>query len=115
MKKLLILSAIFTIALTTTFTSCTKDPIEVTCDGSNPVYNNEVKNFISNSCSGVTCHSSGATGPDISSYSKLQPYLNSGAFEREVVTEQTMPKVGSLSPSELSWIKCWVENGYPEN
>jgi hypothetical protein len=77
------------------------------CDGSAPTYDADIAAIINQNC--VGCHSQYAT------YSGLSNVLNSGAFEREVLIDQTMPQNASLSEAQLNTIKCWVDNGYPEN
>lgn len=79
----------------------------VTCDGSTPTYTSFVKNIIDTKC--VSCHSS------YSSYSGLSGILGNGDFEKEVIINQSMPQNGSLSSDDLSKLKCWVDNGFPEN
>jgi hypothetical protein len=90
--------------------SCRKDEVEdIQCDGSNPTYTGQIRAIINANCTNSNCH------PGYSTYAGLEGILQNGSFEREVLTDQTMPRNGNLSSSELSKIKCWVENGFPEN
>lgn len=77
------------------------------CDGSSPTYDANIKAIIDQSC--VSCHG------NYSSYSGLSSDLSNGKFEKEVLTKQTMPQSGSLTEAQLNTVKCWVENGFPEN
>jgi len=77
------------------------------CDGSSPTYDADIATIITQNC--VGCHS------QYNSYSGLSNIISSGAFEREVLIDQTMPSGSSLSEAQLNQIKCWVDNGYPEN
>jgi len=90
--------------------SCRKDKIEdVQCDGSNPTYTGQIRAIINANCTNSNCH------PGYSTYAGLEGILQNGSFEQEVLIDQTMPRNGTLSSSELSKIKCWVENGFPED
>jgi len=81
----------------------------VICDGSSPTYTSRIKAIINSNCTSSGCH------PSYSTYAGLAGILGNGQFEREVLTNQSMPKNGNLSADELSKIKCWIENGHPEN
>jgi hypothetical protein len=92
------------------FTSCNKNKIE--CDGSTPTYNTEIKQIIEANC--LSCHGAGSSNTDYSTYANLQTIINNGEFESEVITRQSMPRGSSLTSNQLSKIKCWIENGYPQ-
>ncbi len=77
------------------------------CDGSSPTYDADIKSIIDQNC--VSCHGNYTT------YAGLSGDFSNGKFEKEVLTNQTMPESGSLSEAQLNKIKCWVENGFPEN
>ncbi len=104
-------STIISLLFIATFVlSCKKD--EVKCDGSTPTYATDIKPILDNNCMG--CHDAGGSNTDYSTYSKLTPVLNNGKFESEVITRQSMPRGSSLTASQLSKIKCWIENGFPQ-
>ncbi|MCB9195214.1 MAG: hypothetical protein H6598_03230 [Flavobacteriales bacterium] len=102
MKKLLVFGG--TVALLAT-TSCNKN--QVTCDGSTRTYDADIKTIVDASC--VSCHS------NYSTYSGVKASVDNGSFEREVISKQTMPEGGKLSDADLTKIKCWLEQGAPEN
>jgi len=85
--------------------SCNKNT--VTCDGSTRTYDADIKSIIDANC--VSCHSS------YNNYDGLMSSVNDGSFEKEVLSKQSMPQNGSLSEEELTKIKCWVDQGAPEN
>ncbi len=93
------------ICLMLAITSCSKE--EVTCDGSTPTYDGDIKAIIDANC--VDCHS------EYDNYNGLKASVDNGSFEREVISKQTMPRNGSLTASQLSKIKCWLEQAAPEN
>lgn len=104
MKYLL---AFFLLSTVVLFACKKEEKFEPVCDGSSPTYDSDISAIISQNC--VGCHSSYA------SYSGLSSTFSNGDFEREVLNDQTMPQSGSLSEAQLNEIKCWAENGFPEN
>jgi hypothetical protein len=108
-KHLLFASAIALLTF-----SCNKTTTFVpVCDGSSPTYDADVASIIQQKC--LQCHGVGSSNGDFSTYSGLSVVTANGTFESEVLTNQTMPQTGSLSEAQLNQIKCWVENGFPEN
>ena len=98
--------------------SCSKDKNKVTgiaCDGSNLAYNTGISAIINASCNASNCHGSGSSHGSFTSYAGLKPFLTNGSFNNSVLNNQNMPKGADLTKSQLDKIKCWVDNGYPEN
>lgn len=89
--------------------SCKKSSKKITpvCDGTNATYNSTVKAIVNGNC--LNCHSGYST------YAGLSSVLSNGKFKQHVITDQDMPKGGSLTADQLNKIQCWVESGYPEN
>lgn len=105
--RLLLVASVLTAVVIAGFSSCKK--YNPSCDGSSPTYNADIKTIINSSCTKSGCH------PSFSSYSGIRFYLNNGAFSKYVLENQSMPKGGSLSHSELDKLQCWHDNGYPES
>lgn len=80
---------------------------EIECDGSTRTYQDDIKTIIDANC--VSCHN------EYGDYVGVKNSVDNGSFEREVITNQTMPRGGDLTPSELTKIRCWLEQGAPEN
>lgn len=100
--------------LAVTILACSKKNRHVaTCDGSSPTYNSYVKGIIASNCSG--CHGPGSSDGDYSTYAGLSTITTNGKFEKEVLDDQSMPKSSALPDADLDKLKCWVENGFPEN
>jgi hypothetical protein len=95
--------------------ACKKNKSKIECDGSNPSYNSAISSIISSSCLNSSCHGSGSSNPNFTSYANLQPYLANGKFKKKVLDERSMPKNGSLTDEQLTKIQCWADNNYPEN
>lgn len=110
-----------TIAITTTILaliSCNKTNNHVpTCNGGSPTYETTVKPIIKTNC--VTCHNgeNGYNKNDVllNSYAALKSSIEKGKFEKVVLKKQTMPTLGPLSADNLDILRCWLDNGYPEN
>jgi hypothetical protein len=104
----------FAFALIAIAVSCNKTA-EFTpeCDGSTPTYDADISLIIQQSC--TPCHASGGSNDNYMTYSNMSSIISNGKFEKEVLTQQSMPQNSSLTEAQLNKIKCWVENGYPEN
>jgi hypothetical protein len=82
------------------------------CDTSNVTFSGKINTIIQNRCATPGCHVAGGTGPgDFTSYAGLQPALQDGTFESQVLVNKVMPPTGSLSPCDLNMIQVWVNNG----
>ena len=97
------------------FVSCKKNKNNhiAVCDGSSPTYNSYVQSIITSNCSG--CHGVGSNNGDFSTYAKLSTVTSNGKFEKEVLTNQSMPQSSPLPDADLDKLKCWIEAGFPEN
>lgn len=113
MKKctLLLFTTIFLIG-------CSKGDEKITpvCDGSNLTYSSGISAIINSNCNNSGCHNSGSSNGDYTSYVGLKGTLTNGNFNSRVLNRQDMPKgSATLSETQLNQLKCWVNNGYPEN
>ncbi len=86
----------------------------VNCDSVQAKFTANVLPLISSKCSTPTCHDGAAAGGFV-----LQNYIQvSGAKDRikaRVVVQKSMPPTGALLPAEINTIKCWLQNGTPNN
>lgn len=109
MKYLLIFS------LAIAFIACNKNKNKhvAMCDGSSPTYDSDVQLIVNSNCGG--CHGAGSPDGDYSTYAGLSSITSNGKFESEVLDKQSMPTSAPLSDADLDLLKCWVDNGFPEN
>ncbi|MCB0430858.1 MAG: hypothetical protein H6546_08365 [Chitinophagales bacterium] len=114
MKTRMMLVALMAMSVGGVLSSCSKKKLTPVCDGTQPTYDNGVATIISGTCMGSKCHSSGSKNGDLTTYAKMKTYLTNGAFNKQVMETQNMPKGSSLSQAQLNTLQCWVENGYPE-
>lgn len=103
-------------------TSCYKDKTKPPGDCDVIVsYSVDIKPIINTSCvtnqgPGTGCHDAW-----IFNYDNILGFLGSGIWKNEVIDLKTMPQIpndfgiDSLTNDELKTMRCWIEQGYPEN
>ena len=97
--------------------ACQKDtiPIATNVDCSVVTYALTIEPLIRQSCAGSNSHGNNAPDGDMMTYAKLKPYVNNDSFKREVLDDQTMPEGSNLTSRQLGKIKCWLDNGAPND
>lgn len=115
MKKLLVLlvSAIF-------LGSCTFEkavPLPAGCT-TTMYYATDIKPFIDSKC--VVCHSNVPTymnAGDFTDFNLLKGLINDGTFKDRVFNKKDMAPPGSeqLTEAELGKLRCWIDQGAPNN
>ena len=95
---------------------CTRDqvPLPEPCDEVKS-YNEVIRDILRKKCNTSGCHDGASGIGSYNSFSGVRQVLESGEFRQEVVIKKSMPKDGSLTDEEFNLLKCWSENGYPEN
>lgn len=84
-------------------------------------YSQDIRPIIEASCKtglgpGTGCHDAW-----IDEYSSIQDKILSGTWQNEVFNLKTMPQIpnsfdiDSLSEEALQIMRCWIDQGYPEN
>ena len=79
-----------------------------------PSYKSEVSILINKSCASNGCHASGATnsGGALVNYSQIKAKAE---VIKSTVVNGSMPKGATFSNEQIKLIKCWIENGAPNN
>jgi hypothetical protein len=96
--------------------SCKKNnEEEINCSGVSPSYNTEIKPIINSNCLSSGCHNAGSVNGDFTTYDGLKTVASSGALEKRVVIDKTMPATGPLSLADRKKIKCWISSGAANN
>jgi hypothetical protein len=86
------------------------------CDTTVTTFSGTINEIIQSRCATPGCHVPGGTGPgDFTTYSGLQPKLQDGSFESQVLVNKAMPPTGTLSTCDLNKIQKWVNNGAQNN
>jgi len=114
MKKLLLLSLGFVLWNACTYKKGEVPVAEIPCDSMS--YSTHIDPIIATYC--IDCHTAGGTGTgDFTSYSDLKIAADNGSLKRTVFTLKSMPPAGSpeLTDEQRANIKCWVEQGAPQN
>jgi len=120
MKKISLLCFVATLFL---FLSCLKDkttPIDPTSCTTIVSYSLDIVPIIEQSCANsgsmTDCH-----GAWIHDYNQITASIVAGAWENSIFNLKTMPKIpnpyaiDSLTAEDYQIMKCWVNQGYPEN
>ena len=111
--------------------SCVSDELPPTdnmvdCTGEQPTYETNIRNIIDNSCAYSGCHLDSAPG-NYSNFTGLRLAIESGTFSQRVFTIKDDPVLGmppnnapagrprDLTADELNLLRCWIQDGYPEN
>lgn len=112
MKKVLVVFVGIFILFASSCTFEKAEPLSVGC--STPVsYSADIDTIIVAQCEG--CHFAGAAEGDFSDFNVLKSKVDAGVFKNRVFTLKNMPQGGSLSPEDLGKLRCWVEQGAPNN
>jgi len=95
---------------------CTRDQVAKPepCDEVS-TYNGAIGDIMHYKCNNSGCHDGASGVGNYKTFSGVRRVLETGEFRQEVVIEKTMPKDGTLNEEEFNLLKCWSENGYPEN
>ena len=112
MKKVLSISFLLVFIV---LQSCKDKKLEPTCNGGTPTYDNGISEIINAECTNSLCHGPGSSQATFTSYAGLSLAISNGNFNKKVLVDQTMPRNSFLTQDQLDLIKCWVDNGYPEN
>ena len=116
MKKLILLSLLSAL----TFGSCTFEkvvPLPVGCT-STMFYETDIKPFMDAKCS--VCHNSTPTymsAADFTNFNILKEKIDNGSFKNRVFNIKDMAPTGydQLTAEELGKLRCWLDQGSPNN
>lgn len=98
--------------------SCTKDIGYIPfCDKNPSSYATVIKPILITKCSGDYCHHEGSSIGDITTFVGLKEKINEGKFQTQVFDSKLMPPsfAPQLTEDELKKIRCWLDEGAPEN
>jgi len=113
MKRIFLIATLSTLL----YSSCTfekSDALPVGC-ASTMFFQTDIKPIIDSKC--VSCHTTGASQGDFTIFSVLKTKVDNGTFKNRVFTLKDMAPSGNpqLTEEELGKIKCWMEQGAPDN
>ena len=113
MKHLKVVFAIFTVGLIMGV-SCKKSNTETdftTC--TEPTYEDEIKPLLESHCNDITCHGADQQ-PVLTYFAAVKASVDNGSFEKEVISERSMPEGPELTQEEYDVFNCWLSAGAPE-
>lgn len=96
--------------------SCTRDKVEIItsqCTDS-ITYDQHIQLVLDNNCNASTCHNSGSSNGDFTSYEKVSKYFESGLLYKRTINLKNMPPNNELTEELLDMFNCWVEGAYLE-
>lgn len=110
-----LLSFIIILVVLIMLDACRKsDPGTHSC---NVQYSSGIKPIISAKCGLPGCHAPGSTLPDLTNYDVLKIYADDSIVRQNVFELKIMPPAVAtpLTNQEKEKLKCWLDNGAPEN
>ena len=117
-KKIKIGIAVFFFAVALD-TSCTYNkeellyPSSSSCD-TVPSFRGSVKIIINNKCAISGCHDAFASGGyTFQNYTQINSAKND--IKLAVVIQKIMPLTGTITHAEIDQLRCWIDNGAPNN
>jgi uncharacterized membrane protein len=101
--------------------SCTADKAELlsdsgfNCSLTPASYSRDIQVIIQNKCATAGCHNrtSASGGVILETYNQVQ--ASAARIRVRVVEQKTMPTNGALPAIEIEKIRCWIDNGAPNN
>ena len=117
MKKAISISVILILFGSVLTVSCHKDEYKgLDCSTISSAYNANIKPLISANCnSSSACHGAGSSNTDFTTYAGLKSRADDGTLNSRVLEDKNMPPAGALSLDDRKKIKCWLNNGAPNN
>ena len=114
MKKTKLLYAFGLIGLLA-LASCGEDESPITVDCNAVTYAGTIKPLVAANCSSSNCHGGGSVNGDWTTYAGIETVAKNGVMNTRVVVDKDMPLNGSLSEEEIAQVKCWLDDGAPNN
>ncbi len=105
-------------AVLAVFSTCRRDKginpdLLVSCD--TITYSRHIVPIVSSSCTFTDCHDAGSSNGDYTTYDGLKAKAVNNTLRSRVLVIGDMPKAGSITVIQRQEIKCWLNNGAPNN
>jgi hypothetical protein len=98
--------------------SCSKDQAanpSGLVDCSKVTFSGDIMPIFQTSCNTTGCHNAGGAAPmPLTNYNEIKVYVDNGMIADRVLVKGDMPP-GGLAEEQKKKIKCWIENGAPNN
>jgi uncharacterized membrane protein len=114
MKKILLFFPVLFFWTACSFDKAEVPVVEFPCDSMS--YSANIAPLMASACNSCHVPLGGGTG-DFSDYPDLKLAADNGSLKQAVFTQKSMPPAGSpgITDEERSKIKCWIEQGAPNN
>ncbi len=109
---ILILTAIFAVACSTSKTVMKKAPENTVAKSPNlsiVTFDKDIKTIVAARCSGSYCHHGEPS--EWESYENIKKMADSGKLHKLVIETKKMPQYGKLTDEEYNIFKTWLANG----
>lgn len=90
---------------------------KITDTGCNGSYKKDIQPIINTKCAVPNCHNAGATLGDFTIYANLKQRADNGRIRTNVFELKIMPPASAvpLTDQEKERLKCWLDNGAPQD
>ena len=107
----LVLLAFYLVAA---FYACNKTKDE---DSGACKYSTGIKPVVAAKCAHAGCHGGGSSIADLTQYAELKKRADNGVLRKNVLELGIMPPTGHepLTSQEKDKLKCWLDNGAPND
>lgn len=118
-RRTLRLALLFAVVLVSS--SCLKEKTEPAECFEEVSYEFEIRPIIESSCKTQAGAGTGCHDAWIDNYSQIESLCQSGSWQNRVLVVKDMPVmpnswgIDSLTSQEIQKMKCWIDQGYPEN
>lgn len=121
LQKLIIFGLfLFFILIACDYDQAAAPTLDKECDDVVVSYENGVEELMERTCAYSSCHVSGFSSGDYTTYESIVPFLD--VIESRTVRAQDMPpnyapdgKAKTLTADEIQLLDCWIAAGAPEN
>jgi len=85
------------------------------CNSLNVSFQSDIQPILRSTCAKAGCHDGQSMPADFSVYAELKPALDDSSFYYYVIKDRKMPQDTILPEEQLSKIRCWAAQQYPDN
>lgn len=80
-------------------------------------FSTQVNPIIQQNCAIASCHVAGFPDGDFTQFDELKEKVDNGSFKNSVIdwSVPRMPETYKLPESQISTLKCWIEQGAQKN
>ena len=92
-----------------------EDPPITVCDTLQVSYSNDINPIVRNSCRISGCHVEGFEHGNFYDFEEIKESALSGRLWLFTAVLRSMPPSSEISSEDLKKIRCWIDDGAPDN